>query len=110
MFRSHVRLPLLLVLVSSVCAAPIDFNTQIRPIFNQNCTACHGGVKSASEVSFVYRDVVTAVGKKSGKRVITPGNPDGSELIARVTSTDKEYRMPPADHGPALAPDKIALL
>ena len=92
-------------------AAPrIDFNTHIRPILNQNCTACHGGVKSAGEISFVYRDVVDKVGKKSGNRVIVPGEPEASELIRRVTSTDKDYRMPPADHGPALPAEKIALL
>lgn len=91
-------------------AEPIDFNTQIRPILNQNCTACHGGVKAASEMSLVYRDVLTKVGKKSGKRIIVPGDPAASELIARISSTDSEYRMPPADHGPALPADKIAVL
>src|SRR4051812_34228712 len=88
----------------------VDFNSQIRPILNQNCTSCHGGVKSAGEISFVYRDVVGQVAKKSGNRVIVPGQPDASEMIRRVTSTDKEYRMPPADHGSALPADKIALL
>ena len=99
-------------LVASAFAAaqPVDFATQIRPLLNQSCVPCHGGVKSAGEISFVYRDVVSAVGKKSGKRVIVPGQPAESELMARITSTDPEYRMPPADHGPALPPDKIALL
>ena len=99
-----------LVAGASAATAPIDFDTQIRPILNQNCTACHGGVKAAGDISFVYRDVVTKTGKKSGRRVIVAGNPDASEMIARVSSTDKEYRMPPADHGPALPADKIALL
>ena len=91
-------------------AQPIDFNAQIRPILNQNCTACHGGVKSAGEISFVYRDVLGKTGKKSGNRVVVPGKPEASELIARITSVDPEYRMPPADHAPALAPEKVALL
>ena len=94
----------------AAAATPIDFNAQIRPILNQNCTACHGGVKSAGNISFVYRDVVTKVGKKSGNRVIVPGKPGQSELIARVSSADIEYRMPPADHGPALSAERIALL
>src|SRR5215210_6217435 len=57
---------------SAAGAARIDFNQHIRPILNQNCTSCHGGVKSAGEISFVYRDVVSKVGKKSGNRVIVP--------------------------------------
>lgn len=91
-------------------AQTIDFNAHIRPILNQSCTSCHGGVKAAGDISFVYRETATKVGKKSGKPVIVPGDPDASEMIARITSADKDYRMPPAEHGPALSADKIALL
>ena len=37
-----------------------------------------------------------------------PGDPDASELMARVTSTDPETRMP--YHAPPLPPQQIALL
>ena len=96
--------------VAAAATQPIDFNAQIRPILNQNCTACHGGVKAAGDISFVYREVKTQVGKKSGHPVIVPGKPEESEMIARVTSADREYRMPPAEHGPALSAEQIALL
>lgn len=33
----------------------ISFNAQIRPL-NANCTSCHGGVKKAGNVSFLYRE------------------------------------------------------
>ena len=50
--------------VTAVCwGRPVDFNADIRPILNQNCTACHGGVKAAGDISFVYRDAATKVGK-----------------------------------------------
>jgi mono/diheme cytochrome c family protein len=90
--------------------AAIDFNSQIRPLLNQNCAACHGGVKAAGNISFVYRESAIGVGKKSGRRVIVPGDPAASELIARITSTDHDYRMPPAEKGPPLPPEKIELL
>ena len=59
----------------------IDFNHQIRPILTQNCTGCHGGVKAASGVSFVYREGATGTGD-SKKRTIVPGHPEQSEIIA----------------------------
>ena len=88
-------------------ATAVDFSRDVRPIFNQYCVACHGGVRQKSNVSFIYRD--EALGKgSSGRATIVPGNPSASELIARLTSTDPEVRMP--YHAPPLQPQQIALL
>ena len=85
----------------------IEFSRDIRPILNQNCVACHGGVRQKNGVSFIFRE--EALGKgKSGRRTIVPGDPDASEFMARLTTTDPEARMP--YHGPPLPPQQIALL
>jgi mono/diheme cytochrome c family protein len=85
----------------------VDFSRDIRPIFNQSCTSCHGGVRQRNGVSFIYRE--EALGKgKSGRPTIVPGHPEKSELIARVVSTDAEARMP--YHASPLPPAQIALL
>jgi Protein of unknown function (DUF1553)/Protein of unknown function (DUF1549)/Planctomycete cytochrome C len=86
---------------------PVDFSEEIRPIFNQNCTSCHGGVRQKNGVSFIFREEALGTGK-SGRPTIVPGNPDASELITRVTSKDPDQRMP--YHAPALAPQQIDLL
>ena len=84
-----------------------DFSRDIRPIFNQNCVACHGGVRQKNGVSFIFRE--EALGKgKSGRRTIVPGHPDASELISRLTSHDPDVRMP--YHAPSLSPEQISLL
>jgi len=54
---------------------------------------CHGGVRQKNGVSFLFREEALGTGK-SGKRTIVPGKPDESELIARVTSSDPDARMP----------------
>ena len=85
----------------------VDFNRDIRPLFNAHCITCHGGVKQAGGVSFSYRE--QALGKgKSGRSIAVPGNPRASEMIARVTSRDPEYRMPL--HQQPLNQAQIALL
>ena len=85
----------------------VHFSTDIRPILNQNCVQCHGGVRQKNGVSFIYRDGALGVGK-SGRRTIVPGDPDDSELIARVTSKDPGSRMP--YHAAPLAPKQVELL
>ena len=85
----------------------VHFSRDIRPILNQSCMPCHGGVRQKNGVSFLFREEALGVGK-SGRRTIVPGKPDESELIARVTSSDPETRMP--YHAPPLPPEQIALL
>lgn len=85
----------------------VHFSRDIRPILNQNCMPCHGGVRQRNGVSFLFRDEALGVGK-SGKKTIVPGKPDESELIARVTSSDPEARMP--YHAPPLSAQQIDLL
>ncbi len=88
-------------------ATALEFSRDIRPIFNQYCVACHGGVRQKNNVSFIYRE--EALGKgSSGRATIVPGSPETSELIARVTASDPEVRMP--YHAPPLQPRQIALL
>lgn len=80
----------------------VDFDKSIRPIFTKHCTACHGGVKQAADLSFVYGD--------SADYTIEPGDPEASYLIERVDTEEAEYRMPPPDHGPKLSDEEIVLL
>lgn len=85
----------------------VDFSRDIRPIFNQNCVSCHGGVRQKNDVSFIYREEALGVGK-SGHRTIVPGNPDASELMRRLVSNDAEDRMP--YHAPVLSKQQVELI
>ncbi len=85
----------------------VDYNTEVKPIFNKSCIACHGGVKRQGGFSLLFRADAMAK-NKSGKPAIIPGNPDSSELIMRLTLKDPEERMP-YKH-PALSPKEITTL
>jgi hypothetical protein len=71
----------------------VDFNTQVKPILNKKCIACHGGVKRESDFSLLFRQEAMAKAE-SGKFAIIPGDASNSELVRRISSHDPEVRMP----------------
>jgi len=80
----------------------IDFNRDVRPIFTQHCSACHGGVKQAADLSFVY--------EKSVRNVVEPGSADRSLLVQRISDEDEENRMPPSSHGRRLSSAEVSTI
>jgi len=88
-------------------AEKIDFNTQVRPILNKNCLACHGGVKQQGQLSFLFMEEALQPAE-SGKHPIVPGSASKSELVRRIKSTDPDIKMPPEDN--SLSENEIVLL
>ncbi len=88
-------------------AAAVDFARDVRPLLNRHCTPCHGGVKKAGGVSFLFRESAMAPGK-SGEIPFKPGDPEHSEAIRRLLTADEDDRMPPAKHGPRLSETEVA--
>lgn len=92
---------------SSFGTKKIDFNTQIKPLLNQKCIACHGGVKRSGGFSLLFRtDALAAT--ESGKPAILPGKPAASEMMKRLTHAEPEERMPYKEE--PLSKDEINLL
>ncbi|MCH2082958.1 MAG: DUF1553 domain-containing protein [Saprospiraceae bacterium] len=71
----------------------VDFNTEIKPILNQKCISCHGGVKQSAGLSMMTRSDLLKAGE-SGYTAIVPGKPQESELFKRITHSDPDERMP----------------
>ncbi|WP_116105155.1 DUF1553 domain-containing protein [Lewinella sp. IMCC34191] len=71
----------------------VSFNDDIRPIFNEKCIGCHGGVKQAGGFGLVFRENALRE-TESGAYAIVPGEPGRSEIIRRVRHEDPELRMP----------------
>jgi hypothetical protein len=85
----------------------VDFSTQIKPILNNNCITCHGGVKKNAGFSLLFEKEALAE-TESGHPAIIPGNAAGSEMIKRLHETDPELRMP--YEKPPLSEEEIELL
>lgn len=97
------RYKLLIVLSAIICCSilylflfthePVDYNTQVKPIFNKKCISCHGGVKKKAGFSLLFQEEALAA-TASGKPAIIPGDAKHSEMILRLHSIDPEERMP----------------
>ncbi|HAY36836.1 MAG TPA: hypothetical protein DCY57_07660, partial [Bacteroidetes bacterium] len=66
-------------LISGCAGEKVDFNTEIRPVLNDRCVACHGGVKTNSGLNLQFRDLAL-LGGDSGDPAIIPGNASGSAM------------------------------
>lgn len=107
--RRFVAIWTMILLISSIgCHTPkVDFNSQIRPIINTKCISCHGGVKQSGGFSLLFESDALAA-TESGEPAIIPGDPDGSELMRRLTHHDPEVRMPYEKE--ALSKEEIELM
>lgn len=85
--------------------AQIDYNSRIQPIFNNNCTVCHGGTSGVTLSS--YQAVMNSVGDQYGTNVVVPEEPENSPLYDKISSSDPQFgaRMPQG--GPPLSNDDI---
>ncbi len=86
---------------------PVSFNQQVRPILNERCVNCHGGIRRQGDLSLLFRQEALAAAE-SGERAIVPFEPASSELIRRVAHTDPARRMPKEDA--PLTPEEIQTL
>lgn len=80
----------------------IDFNRDIRPILSENCYQCHGPDKKERKADLRLDDRDSAVELKT----IVPGNPEESELVARIFSEEPDEVMPPPKSRKSLTPDQ----
>ena len=89
----------------------IDYVRDVQPILAEHCTACHG-VDASARQSGLRLDVAEAAerGGDSGEPAIVPGDVTRGTLLERVTSTDEDLRMPPADSHARLSAEQIAVL
>ena len=104
-----LRLWPLCVFVTNSSAAP-DFEREIRPILSNHCFKCHGPDDAARESELRLDTQEGVFADQGGYQAVKPGDPDGSELIARINSLEQDVVMPPPDSGLSLSENQKSLL
>jgi hypothetical protein len=91
----------------------ISYNFHIRPILSDKCFTCHGPDKNKREAGLrldIADSAFLPLRETKGAFAIIPGNPEASEIIKRITSTDPSYQMPsPESHLGLLSEREIQL-
>ena len=84
-----------------------DFGRTIRPILANHCFACHGPDAAQRQAGLRLDDgSAVNVAADSGATAIVAGEPDASELIRRIDSSDPDVVMPPPEAKKPLTPSE----
>jgi hypothetical protein len=113
--RSGRRLVAAVCLLGTVAVAapplpPVDFNAQVRPVISAKCFPCHGPDEGSRKARLRLDLRDEAVRERDGTVPVKPGDPDQSEMVRRVTTTDPDDVMPPPKTGHKISPEEAELL
>ncbi len=82
----------LLALLAPFAAQAVDFEKDIRPVLRERCVECHGAEKQKAGLRLDARSLALKGGDDGP--VIVAGKSAESAIFQRITSTDKDERMP----------------
>ena len=86
---------------AAVSAQPdrVSYNRDVRPIMSDTCFRCHGPDRNArkADMRLDLRDEATRP-TRSGRTPIVPGDPDKSQIIARIFAAGPNVMPPPSAH------------
>jgi hypothetical protein len=89
--------------------ATVEFNRDIRPILADNCYTCHGPARSTRKANLRLDTQAGAFADRGGYQPLVPGQPDKSEVWRRLTSAERDKRMPPIKTGKQLSVRQLEL-
>ncbi|HUR44602.1 MAG TPA: DUF1549 domain-containing protein, partial [Candidatus Saccharimonadales bacterium] len=91
-----------------------QLSREVRRVLSENCFKCHGpdskDRKNGKKALRLDSATSAQADLGDGRHAIVPGDPDKSELIRRITTTDLDDKMPPPDSGKTLTPLEITEL
>ena len=81
----------------SLGQAAVSFNRDVLPILAGKCFACHGVDQAKRKADLRLDEKASAYVERDGVRAVVPGQPEASELVARIFSAHVDEVMPPRD-------------
>ncbi|NND97063.1 MAG: DUF1549 domain-containing protein, partial [Pirellulaceae bacterium] len=93
--------------VATLHGAPVDFQSQIQPIFAAHCISCHGPDEQNSSLRLDDRSSLLR-GGDLGEIAIAPHKPEKSFLVRLLRGDIPDMRMPP--DGDELSREQIELI
>src|SRR3989441_8885527 len=89
--------------------ATVDFDRDVKPIFESVCFRCHGPEKPKSHFRLDNRESALKGGENNQDDIV-PGDGAKSKLIHYVARVVADMEMPPPGKGEPLAPEQIGVL
>ena len=110
---SHLETSALFLVLSLAANAgdpPISFDRDVRPILSDNCFECHGPDTNKRKAKLRLDTEGGLFADRDGVKVVTRGAPEESELFVRITETEADFRMPPAEFRHSLDDAEIGVI
>lgn len=104
--KKGLALTMLLLGLTVSASAQVEYATQIQPIFNSNCTGCHGSNGGVTLTS--YEALMNSDGNNYGTNLVVPEDPDASGLVDKIEPNPQHGNRMPV--GGALSDAEIALI
>jgi formylglycine-generating enzyme required for sulfatase activity len=83
---------------TAVLAKPVDFATDVKPIFEMNCVACHNAQHAGENGDYRLDTKEEAFKPHKKDQRVVPGHPDDSELYyTTVLPETDDGHMPPSN-------------
>ena len=82
----------------------VDFDRDIRPVLSDRCYICHGPDSNTREAD-LRLDI-----KEDAFEVLVPGQPEESEILRRILSTDPDEVMPPPESNLSVSAEEKQLI
>lgn len=87
--------------------ATVDFASQVWPILEERCVECHGPTRARGRLRLDSRGRV--FGADKSRWVVRPGEPEGSELLRRISLPPGDEEFMPKEREP-LSAEQIGLI